>query len=80
MQAPGSLSALQRNSLESTFSCLRGIASFLDSIESTPLQPDEKLIAGNLRDLAGVCQRKLVEAFPELLEWLREWERRGGRQ
>jgi hypothetical protein len=76
MQAPGSLSALQRDSLESTFSCLRGIASFLDSI----LPPDEKLIAGNLRDLAGECQRKLVEVFTELLEWLRELERRGGGQ
>jgi hypothetical protein len=75
MQAPGSLSALQRDSLESTFSCVRGIASFLDSI----LPPDEKL-AGNLRDLAGECQRKLVEVFPELLEWLRELERRGGGQ
>ena len=77
MQAPCSLSAVHRDSLESAFTCFKGITPFLESIESK-LDPDEKLIAGNLRDLAGVCERKLVEAFPELHQWLKEWEQRGG--
>jgi hypothetical protein len=77
MQAPGSLSAVQRDSLESSFTCLRGIATLLESIESK-LPADEKLIAGNLRDLASVCQHKLVEAFPELHTWLAEWTNRRG--
>ena len=68
MQAPGSLSAVQRDSLESALTYFKGVTAFLESIDSK-LQADDKLIAGNLRDLAGVCQRKLVEAFPELLEW-----------
>jgi len=76
MQAPGSLSAEQRSSLESSYTFFKGVTAFLESIESK-LPPDEKLMARNLRDLAGLCERKLVEAFPELLEWLREWEKRG---
>ena len=77
MQAPGSLSAVQRDSLESTYACFKGVTSFLESIEGK-LQPDEKLIARNFRDLAGVCEGKLLEAFPELHTWLAEWEKRGG--
>ncbi len=68
MQAPGSVSAVQRDSLESTIACFKGVTVFLESVDNK-LQADDKLIASNLRDLAGVCQRKLVEAFPELLEW-----------
>jgi len=75
-QAPGSLSAVQRDSIESVFTCLKGIAAFLESSKST-LRPDEKLIAGNLCDLAGVCEHKLIEAFPELQAWLLEWTRGG---
>ena len=75
MQAPCSLSPQQKCSLESTYACSREVASFLESIESK-LQPEEKFTARNLRDLAAVCQHKLIEAFPELLEWLSEWERR----
>ena len=77
MQAHGSLSAVQRHSLESAYACFKGLTAFLDSVESK-LQTDEKLIAGNLRDLAGLCEHKLVESFPELLVWLKEWERSGG--
>jgi hypothetical protein len=33
----------------------------------------------NLRDLAGVCERKLLAAFPELHAWLAEWLRGGAR-
>lgn len=76
MQAPGSLSAVQRDSLESVFTCLKGVATFLQTTENR-LQPDERLIAGNLRDLAGVCEHRLIEAFPELHSWLTEWTRGG---
>jgi len=75
MQAPGSLSVVQRHSLESTYACFKGVTAFLESIEKN-LQPDEKLIAVSLRCLAEVCEGKLVEAFPELHAWLGE-ERRG---
>jgi hypothetical protein len=69
MQEPARiLSAVQRDSLESAFSCFKGITAFLQSLENY-LQADERLTAGNLRDLAGVCEHKLVEAFPDLLEW-----------
>ncbi len=77
MQASGSLSAVQRHSLESTYSCFKGVTAFLESVESK-LQPEDKLIAGNLRELAGLCEHKLIEAFPELLEWAYEWERAKG--
>ena len=76
MQAPGSLSVQQRNSLELTFTTLKGVSAFLQSIES--LRADEKLQAVNLSDLADLSQRKLVEAFPELHTWLAEWTRGGG--
>lgn len=77
MQAPGSLSAVQRGSLESAYTFFAGVRPFLQSIENK-LGPDERLTAGNLRDLAGVCQHKLIEAFPELHTWLAEWTRGGG--
>jgi hypothetical protein len=76
MQAPHSLSALQRDSLESSFTCFKGIATFLDSIEPK-LASDEQLTARNLCDLAGVCEHKLTAAFPELLVWMREWQSGG---
>lgn len=79
MQAPGSLSVQQRNSLESAYSCFKGVSAFLESVEGK-LQADEKLTSQNLRELAGLCEHKLIEAFPDLLEWVYEWERdkRGG--
>ena len=76
MQAPGSLSAVQRDSLESSFTCFKGVTAFLESVQNK-LQSDDKIIAGDLRDLAGVCEHKLVEAFPELHPWLAEWIRGG---
>jgi hypothetical protein len=69
MQAQGSLSVVQRHSLESTYACFKGVTAFLESIEKN-LQPDEQLIAVSLRCLAGVCEGKLVEAFPELHAWV----------
>ena len=77
MQAPGSLSAVQRHSLESAYACFQGVTAFLESVENK-LQPDDKLIAGNLRDLAGVCKHRLIESFPELHQWLAEWTRGKG--
>jgi len=73
MEPTRSLSAVQRDSLESVFTTLKAVSPFLQSIESRLLQPDEKLQAINLLDLADLSQRKLVEAFPELLLWLADW-------
>src|SRR6266403_5608365 len=78
MEPTRSLSAVQRDSLESAFTCFKGITAFLASLENH-LQADERLTAGNLRDLAGVCEHKLVEAFPELLLWLADWTAGGVR-
>jgi hypothetical protein len=40
-----SLSAIQRDSLESAFTCLKGITPFLESIENKLAAPDERLQA-----------------------------------
>jgi hypothetical protein len=77
MQVPRGLSGAQRDSLEASFICFRGITAFLESVEGK-LQPDERLTAENLRELAAMCERKLIEAFPGIIAWLAEWERRGG--
>ncbi len=78
MQAPSTLPSQQRSALESAYTFFKGVTPFLESVESR-LQPDEKLIARNLRDLAGLCEHKLVESFPELHVWLAEWTRGGQR-
>ena len=52
MQAPGTLSSQQKNSLESAYSCFRGVRTFLESVEPH-FQPDEKLMSQNLRELAA---------------------------
>jgi hypothetical protein len=79
MQVPRGLSAVQCDSLEASFICFRGITTFLESVESK-LQPDERLTAENLRELAAMCERKLLEAFPDIIAWLADWERRGAGQ
>src|SRR6266404_5054316 len=76
MEPTRSLSPQQKNSLESTYSCFRGVRAFLESVEPH-FQPDEKLMSQNLRELAKLCEEKLVAAFPDLLEWLYQWERGG---
>lgn len=75
-QAPFILSLQQRSALESAYSCFRGARAFLESIEAR-LQADEKLTSQNLRELAALCEHKLVEVFPELHAWLVEWTRGG---
>jgi hypothetical protein len=77
MQAQSNLSPQQRSALESSYTFFAGAAPFLEFIESK-LAPDEQLAVRNLRDLAGVCQYRLVEAFPELHTWLAEWTLGGG--
>ncbi len=77
MKASGSLTnPEQKHALESTYTFFKGVTPFLRSMEER-LQPEEKLQAENLCDLAQLCEHKLIEAFPGLLEWLREWEGRG---
>jgi hypothetical protein len=77
MQAPSNLSPQQKQALEASYTFFSAAIPFLQSVE-TKLPPDEKLQAENLRDLAGVCGRKLLLAFPEMTEWLAEWEHPGG--
>jgi hypothetical protein len=79
MQVPRSLSAVQCDSLEAGFICFRGITAFLESVGSK-LQPDERLTAENLRELAAMCERKLLQAFPDIIARLADWERRGAGQ
>jgi len=76
MQARNSLSAKQRDSLESFFSLIKGTQVLLEAVHPF-LQPHEKLAAFNLRDLATLSERKLLEAFPVMHEWLAEWARGG---
>ena len=77
MQAPSNLSPQQKQALEAIYTFFSAAIPFLQSIEGK-LQPDEKLQADNLRDLAGVTGRKLLLAFPEITEWLAQWEHLGG--
>ena len=77
MSANQTLSPQQRSALESTYIFLSGAIPFLAGIDSR-VEADEKLIAANLRELGYVCQQKLLEAFPELLTWVVEWQRGGG--
>ena len=77
MQAPHTLSPEQKHALEATYTLFTAAIPFLDSIEGR-LLPDERLQAGNLRDLAGMTGRKLLLAFPEITAWLAEWEQPGG--
>ena len=77
MQAPSNLSPEQKHALESTYVLFSAVVPFLQCAESK-LPPDDKLLAESLRDLAGVTGRKLLLAFPEITEWLAEWEHPGG--
>ena len=76
MQARNSLSAKQRDSLESFFTFIKGAQVLLEAVHPF-LQPHEKLAAFNLRDLATLSERKLMDAFPEMHEWLTAWTRGG---
>jgi hypothetical protein len=76
-QAPLTLSPQQRSALESAYIFFSGATPFLQSIENK-LAPDERLQAHNLRDLAGMTGRKLLLAFPEINEFLSQWEHPGG--
>jgi len=77
MQAPGSLPE-QRQTLESIYTFLSGARAFLDALQPT-LSAYDRLTAENLSEFAQVCERKIIEAFPELRQWLDEWTRGGGR-
>jgi hypothetical protein len=56
---------------------IRCLWAFLQSIEEKLDDPD-KIVAHNLCDLARVSEEKIIEAFPEAIEWFQLWERRGG--
>jgi len=76
MQAPVSLPE-QRSTLESTYTFLRGAGVFLEAVQPA-LTGEDRLNAENLRQLAALCEHKLVESFPDLHEWLAERTRGGG--
>jgi hypothetical protein len=78
MQARNSLSAKQRDSLESFFTLISGKKVFLEAVHPF-LQSHDKLLAVSLRDLATLAERKLLDGFPEMHGWLAEWTRGGGR-
>ena len=77
-QAPRSLSPHERSALEATAMGIRCCCAFLESIEEKLLDADDKIVAQNLRDLIGISEEKLIEAFPESVEWFRLWERGRG--
>jgi hypothetical protein len=77
MQAPHTLSPEQKHALEATYTLFSAVIPFLESAEGK-LPADDKILAESLRDLAGVTGRKLLLAFPEIVEWLAEWEHPGG--
>jgi hypothetical protein len=76
MQAPVSLPE-PRFTLEAVYTFLRGVGVFLEAVQP-PLTAEDCLNAENLHDLAALCERKLIEAFPELHAWLADWTRGGG--
>jgi hypothetical protein len=76
MQAPCSISASQRNSIESVFTCLTGCSALLGSLKN-PLGPEDGESARAVSLWAELCQRKLLESFPELHIWLSESTREG---
>ncbi len=68
MEAGRILSEEQRHALELIRTFLRGATAFLESAEMP--NPDDRLVAANLCELADVAMRRLIEAFPELLaDW-----------
>ena len=66
----------QRQALESIYTFLKGLEVFLE-VGQPALAAEDRLTAENLRDLAALCEHKLIEAFPDLLQWLADWTRDG---
>ncbi len=67
MQAP--LSLQQRAAIQSTYTTLTGTIAFLEEMQGR-FAGDARLTCDNLCDLARMNRHKLVEAFPDLLEWM----------
>jgi hypothetical protein len=73
MQAPVSLPD-QRSTLEGIYVFLKGLEVFLEVAHPT-LTAEDRLSAENLLELAALCEHRLIETFPELLQWLADWTR-----
>lgn len=74
MQTFRSLSPEQRQALEATFVCLSAVNALLEEIQSQ-LEGDHRTISDHIGDLTRLARHKLIAGFPEIHEWLREWER-----
>ena len=79
MKARSTLSALQSAALESALLAIKCAARFTESIETQLARGEDRLTAENLTRLAELSEHRLLEAFPELQEVLRDWEFPGGR-
>jgi len=66
MQAPQTLSPLQKDALEKSYITLRVLSVFLESIAAKLQEPDDRLLARVNKDSAEICRRHLLTAFPIL--------------
>ena len=73
MQTKSSLSREQVASLQSTYTCLRGITVYLESHQPYTTEADQQAIQ-RLLDFSTLCLSRLVEYFSEVAER----EQRGG--
>jgi hypothetical protein len=71
--ATPSLSIPQRDSLETTHVFLQGVRTFLTSITG-PLSSDDRAMAEGLCLLSELCEKKIVEHFPDVRVWLKDWD------
>ncbi len=69
MHANPSLSPEQQHALELCYVTVLAASTFLESIEHQ-LEPTDRIGAQNCRDLCTMSEQRLLEAFPEINEWL----------
>lgn len=72
MKAPGSLSQEQKTCLESVYTFLQGATVYLQAVEHVACPEDGPHVKG-LLDLGSLCMSRMLEYFPEVVEF-----RRGG--
>jgi hypothetical protein len=58
-----------------TWTTLQVIIVFFQSITDELEEPDDRFLSRIHTDSARISQRRLLEAFPELTEWLAGWTR-----
>ncbi len=65
-QAGESLSGLQKDAIEKSYTTFGILVVFLKSIEGKLQEPDDRLLAAVNKDSCMICRRRLLDAFPEL--------------